>query len=256
MSHDRHASSTSGVPEENSLFVDILHEAPLYGHRKPTRILGSILYCILLASYAIIAVAAPWIFLPIRRLIPSLLCSCNAVLLIITGIFQHYLIYQVQQVRLQGYYIFSQKLKHIIRLPFSTVAYGTAAMLLVMVWQPYINILSLAVVLRIIMFVEAVCAGSFMSAYIGCVHQYNSLNSQPDVLKSLYSSLQPSSSLEELRNGFGSLYIKLSLFHFSNQSKKIVQARVIRSAYHFSYFLLKLHCCPLFVSFPCLLRLH
>ncbi|KAF6162427.1 hypothetical protein GIB67_017315 [Kingdonia uniflora] len=51
----------------------------------------------------------------------------------------------------------------------------------------------------IIMFVEVLCAGSFMSLYIGCVHQYNSLNSQPDVLKSLYSSLQPSSFLEELR---------------------------------------------------------
>lgn len=33
----------------------------------------------------------------------------------------------------------------------------------------------------------------------GYVHQYNSLNSQPDVMKSLYSPLQPSSSLEGLR---------------------------------------------------------
>lgn len=31
-------------------FLDILHEAPLFGHRKPTSILGSIFYCILLAS--------------------------------------------------------------------------------------------------------------------------------------------------------------------------------------------------------------
>ncbi|XP_043722832.1 protein FIP1-like isoform X2 [Telopea speciosissima] len=199
MSHDRHASSTTITPEESSLFVDILHEAPLYGHRKPTRILGSILYCILLSGYAIVAIAAPWIFLPIRRLIPPLLCSCNAVLLIITGIFQQYLVYQVQKVRLQGYYVFSQKLKHIIRLPFATVSYGTAAMLLVMVWEPHISILSPSVVLRIIMFVEVICAGSFISIYIGNVHQYNSLNSQPDVLKSLYSALQPSSSLEELR---------------------------------------------------------
>jgi hypothetical protein len=37
------------------------------------------------------------------------------------------------------------------------------------------------------------------SGLAGYVHQYNSLNSQPDVLKSLYSPLQPSSSLEGLR---------------------------------------------------------
>ncbi|KAE8674363.1 tubulin--tyrosine ligase-like protein 12-like [Hibiscus syriacus] len=37
-----------------------------------------------------------------------------------------------------------------------------------------------------------------MRVYIGYVHQYNSLDSQPDVLKSLYSPLQPQSSLEDL----------------------------------------------------------
>ncbi|XP_020888435.1 uncharacterized protein LOC9321878 isoform X2 [Arabidopsis lyrata subsp. lyrata] len=51
----------------------------------------------------------------------------------------------------------------------------------------------------IIMLVEAVCAGFFMGLYIGYVHQYNSVNSRPDVLKSLYSPLQPSSSMEGLR---------------------------------------------------------
>ncbi|XP_074280754.1 protein FIP1-like isoform X4 [Silene latifolia] len=52
---------------------------------------------------------------------------------------------------------------------------------------------------RIVMLVEVVIAATFMSAYIGYVHQYNSLDSQPDVLKSLYSPLQSSSSLEGLR---------------------------------------------------------
>ncbi|KAK9099522.1 hypothetical protein Syun_026567 [Stephania yunnanensis] len=72
-------------------------------------------------------------------------------------------------------------------------------MLLVVIWHPHIGILSISTWLRIIMFVEVLCAGSFMSMYIGYVHQYNTLNSEPDVLKSLYSALQPSSSLEELR---------------------------------------------------------
>ncbi|CAN4096500.1 unnamed protein product [Withania somnifera] len=72
-------------------------------------------------------------------------------------------------------------------------------MLLIMVWDPHISILSMPTLLRIVMLAEVVCVSSFMTVYIGYVHQYNSLDSQPDVLKSLYSPLQPSSSLEGLR---------------------------------------------------------
>ncbi|XP_051131546.1 protein FIP1 isoform X2 [Andrographis paniculata] len=72
-------------------------------------------------------------------------------------------------------------------------------MLLVVAWKPHISILSISMLLRIIMLVESICAGFFMSFYIGYVHQYNSLDSQPDVLNSLYSPLQQSSSLEGLR---------------------------------------------------------
>ncbi|EOY30253.1 FRIGIDA interacting protein 1 [Theobroma cacao] len=218
MSSERHASSNSASPQETAMFLDILHEAPLFGHRKPRSIVGGVFYCFILASYAILAAAAPWIFRPIENFVLPLLCSCDVVLLIVTGIFQQYLVYQVQKIRLQGYYSFSQKLKHIVRLPFAITAYGTAAMMLVMVWKTYISILSTSVILsftlqfelellmlliagtvRIIMLVEAVCSGFFMSVYIGYVHQYNSLDSQPDVLKSLYSPLQPSSPLEDLR---------------------------------------------------------
>lgn len=198
MSGDRHSSAAATTTEDN-LFLDILNEAPLAGHRKPTRIYGSIFYCFLLTGYAAMAVGSPWIFEPIKKWISPLLCSCNVGLLLFTGIFQQYLVYQVQKIRLQGYYSFSQKLKHIVRLPFATIAYGTAAMLLLMVWKPDISFLSLSTLLRIVMLVEIVVAGSFMSAYIGYVHQYNRLNSQPDVLNSLYSPLQASSSLEGLR---------------------------------------------------------
>ncbi|KAI3997474.1 hypothetical protein MKX01_008081 [Papaver californicum] len=199
MSHDRHSSSTSISFEENNMFVDVLHEAPLYGHRKPTRIVGNIVYCFLLASYGIVAISSPWIFVGIQGLVAPLLCSCNVALLLITGMFQQYLVYEVQKVRLQGYYVFSQKLKHIMRLPFATITYGTCIMLLVMVWQPQIGILSLSALLRIIILVEVVFAASFMGLYVAYVHQYNCLNSQPDVLKSLYSALQPASPLEDLR---------------------------------------------------------
>ncbi|XP_038985413.1 protein FIP1 isoform X1 [Phoenix dactylifera] len=199
MSHERHASSaTALMAEEDNMFVDILQEAPLSVHRQRRSIFGSVMYCFLLAGYAVLAAAAPWIFVLIPKLLPTLLCSSNVILLIVTAIFQQYLVYQVRKVRLQGYYTFSQKLKNIARLPFAAIAYGTALMLLVLVWRPYIHILSVSTLLRIVMFVEVICAGCFMSMYIGCVHQYNSLNGQPDVLKSLYSALQPSSSLEEL----------------------------------------------------------
>ncbi|KAG6498096.1 hypothetical protein ZIOFF_046005 [Zingiber officinale] len=180
-------------------FLDIIHEAPLSGHREPRSIFGSALYCLLLASYAVVAAAAPWIFILVPKLIPTLLCSCNVLILILTAMFQQYWVYQVKKVRLQGYYSFSQRLKHIAQLPFATITYGSAMMLLVLVWQPYIKILSVVTLLRIVMLVEVICAGCFMSVYVGYIHQYNSLDGQPDILKSLYSALQPSSSLEDRR---------------------------------------------------------
>ncbi|KAM2002385.1 hypothetical protein ACFX15_026090 [Malus domestica] len=196
---ERLGSLPSTSPEDNALFLDIMHEAPLFGHRKSRNLFGSVFYLIILAGYSAMAVAAPWIFQAIDDLIPQLLCSCNVLLLVVTGIFQQYLVSQVQKIRLQGYYSFSQKLKHIVRVPFAVTSYGTAALLLVMVWRPNISFLTLPAILRTIMVIEAICAGSFMSLYIAYVHHYNSLNSQPDVLKSLYSPLQPSSSLEGLR---------------------------------------------------------
>lgn len=81
MATDRNASPPATSPEDNALwvthtilrslfifcylvprcitnilrfrfrsFLDILHEAPLFAHRKPARVIGSVFYCILLAS--------------------------------------------------------------------------------------------------------------------------------------------------------------------------------------------------------------
>lgn len=229
--YDRHPPSTSSPPApEDQLFLDILHEAPLSGHRQPTKIIGSVLYCILLAGYAIVAAGSPWIFAPIHRLIPSLLCSCNAILLLITGIFQQYLSYQVRKVRLQGYYKLSQKLKRIVRLPFATAAYGTAVMLLILVWQPHFRILSVSTLLRITIIVEVICAGSFMSLYIGCVRQYNSLDFQPDVLKSLYSSLQPSGAPDESRYHDGGRLSdqQMALLQYQRENLHYLSEEVLR----------------------------
>ncbi|GMH04148.1 hypothetical protein Nepgr_005987 [Nepenthes gracilis] len=228
MSADRNSAPTTSP--EDSLFLDIVNESPLAGHRKPTRIYGSIFYCFLLTGYAIVAIGSPWIFHPIKTWISPLLCSCNVVLLLFTGVFQQYLVYQVQKIRLQGYYTFSQKLKHIVRLPFSTIAYGTAVMLLIMVWKPHISFLSQSALLRIVMLVEVVVSGSFMSAYIGYVHQYNRLNSQPDVLKSLYSPLQASSSLEGVRYHDGGRLSdqQMALLQYQRENLHFLSEEILR----------------------------
>ncbi|KAH1232278.1 Protein FIP1 [Glycine max] len=142
MATDRYASPPATSPEENALFLDILHEAPLFAHRKAARVIGS-------AGYATLAIGAHWIFRPVQGLISPVLCSCDVLLLLLTGIFQQYLVYQVQKIRLQGYYSFSQKLKFIVRIPFAITAYGTAAMLLVIVWKPYTGFLSISAILRL-----------------------------------------------------------------------------------------------------------
>ncbi|QCE13573.1 TMEM192 family [Vigna unguiculata] len=229
MATDRNASPPATSPEDNALFLDILHEAPLFAHRKPARVIGSVFYCILLASYAAFAIGAQWIFLPVQGLISPVLCSCDVLLLLLTGIFQQYLVYQVQKIRLQGYYSFSQKLKFLVRIPFYITAYGTAAMLLVIVWKPYTGSLSISVILRIIMVIEAVSAGCFMSLYIGYIHQYNSLNSHPDVLKSLYSPLQPSSSLEGLRYHEGRLSDQqMALLQYQRENLHFLSEEILR----------------------------
>lgn len=230
MATERYASPPATTsPEDNALFLDILHEAPLFAHRKAARIVGSVFYCILLAGYATLAIGATWIFRPVQGLMSPVLCSCDVLLLLLTGIFQQYLVYQVQKIRLQGYYSFSQKLKFIVRIPFAVTAYGTAAMLLVIVWKAYTGFLSISAILRIIMIVEAVCAGCFMSLYIGYIHQYNSLNSHPDVLKSLYSPLQPSSSLEGLRYYDGRLSDQqMALLQYQRENLHFLSEEILR----------------------------
>ncbi|XP_071721459.1 protein FIP1-like [Rutidosis leptorrhynchoides] len=230
MSSDRHAPSNSASPDDNYLFIDVSTEAPLCGHRKRASIIGSILYCILLAIYATLAIGAPWVLKPEKYLTLQILCTCDVVLLIITGVFQQYMVYQVQKIRLQGYYIFSQKLKHIVRLPFACTSYGTGAMLLIMVWEPNIRILPIPMILRIIMVLEAILAGFFMSVYIGNVHQYNTLDSQPDVLKSLYSPLQPSSSLEGLRYHDGGRLSdqQMALLQYQRENLNFLSDEILR----------------------------
>ncbi|KAH9298570.1 hypothetical protein KI387_030252, partial [Taxus chinensis] len=184
-------------------FIDSLREVPLFGHHQPASTLGGLLYCIFLGAFAVVVASASWIFSSMSSLLPALLSSGNTILLIVTGFLQHYLVYQVKKERMQGFYIFSQKLKPIVHLPFSAVSYGTAIILLIIAWQPILRIagISISTMIRIVIFAEIIWAGASVGLYIWCMRRHNSLDMQPDVTRSLYSSLQPSNSLEELRYG-------------------------------------------------------
>ncbi|XP_078157642.1 protein FIP1-like isoform X2 [Carex rostrata] len=212
------------------LFLDVLREASLSGNRQPRSILGALIYCLLLASYAAVTVASPWVFFYVPRLIPALICSCNVLLLVITAVFQQYWVYQVRKVRLQGYYAFSQKLKRIARFPFVTISCGNALMLLILVWEHYLHVVSLSLMLRIAVVAEALCAGCIMSLYIGCIHKYNSLNGEPDILRSLYSAIQPSSALEGLRyyDAGGLSDQQMALLQYQRENLHYLSEEVLR----------------------------
>ncbi|KDP33916.1 hypothetical protein JCGZ_07487 [Jatropha curcas] len=272
MSTERHSNSPSTSPDDDALFLDILHEAPLCGHRKRRSIFGAVVYCLLLASYAALGALAPFVF--DHKLVPSLLCSCDVVLLIVTvslqnifwwhdmsagilfeqllslyqssflGIFQQYFVSQVQKIRLQGYYSFSQKLKHIVRLPFAITANCCNAachgmetpnqlsfdLCIAEVWKLPIFVLCILVIVLVIVLTEAICAVSFMTVYIGYLHQYNSLDSQPDILKSLYSPLQQSSSLEGLRYHDGGRLSdqQMALLQYQRENLHFLSEEILR----------------------------
>lgn len=203
-SSGRQASLALPTTSDNAnMFVDSLREVPLFGHRQPASKLGGLLYCFLLVGYAIVVGLAPSIFSSLTRILPALFSSGNVVLLIVTGFLQHYLLYQVKKEQMKGFYIFSQKLKRIVHLPFAAISYGTAIILLIMAWQPisWVAGLPVSTLLRIVIFAEILWAGASVSLYIWCIHRHNSMDIQPDVANSLYSALQPFDSLEELRSG-------------------------------------------------------
>ncbi|KAK6139689.1 hypothetical protein DH2020_026577 [Rehmannia glutinosa] len=271
MSTDRHSSSFAASPDETNLFLDIQQEAPLCGHRKRTRIIG---------SYAILAVGATWILQSLQELIVLLLCSCDVILLAATedqeereqeekkdekkreclSLFDQLGMWLERAGDCDTYnweYMKSNRLlwlqPKVEAYNSSTICYyciwreeGTAAMLLVMAWKPHISILSISMLLssngsyvlapigkkwiKIIMLVEAICAGFFMSVYIGYVHQYNSLDSQPDVLNSLYSPLQQSSALEGLRYHDGGRLSdqQMALLQYQRENLHFLSEEILR----------------------------
>lgn len=226
------SASRRYAPDNTDMFIDSLREVPLFGRRQRASTLGGLLYCILLAVCAIVTVLGSFIFPSVTSLIPALLSSSNVVLLIVTGILQHYLVHQVKKERMQGFYIFSQKLKPIVRLPFYAISYGIALMLLIIAWHPVFQIagLSVATLLRIVIFAEIIWAGASIGLYIWCMHRHNSLDMEPDVTRSLYSSLQPSNALEALRYGESGRLSELqtALLQYQRENLHYLSEEVLR----------------------------
>lgn len=80
------------------------------------------------------------------------------------------------------------------------------------------------------MLAEVVCAGLFMSMYMGYIHQYNAVDSQPDVLKSLYSPLQQSSPLEGLRYHDGGRLAdqQMALLQYQRENLHFLSEEILR----------------------------
>ncbi|THU70245.1 hypothetical protein C4D60_Mb08t22990 [Musa balbisiana] len=218
MAHERPSSSPSAslTAEENNLFLDILHEAPLSGHRQPRGIFGSVLYCVLLAGYAVVAAAAPWIFLLVPKLVPTLLCSCNVLLLIITGLayFNSIGFTRLEKCACRSVIwllifccLSCRKCTDAACISLATVYTHIIYINIVednhdcgshLCWMLYECIYWQSATPKQFFFTSATLVVKVVSTN-WCIHQYNSLNGQPDILKSLYSALQPSSSLEDIR---------------------------------------------------------
>ncbi|XLR50919.1 hypothetical protein S83_001591, partial [Arachis hypogaea] len=56
----------------------------IFAHRKPARVFESVFYCMLLPSYATLAIGTEWIFRPKQEVISLVLCSCDVLLLLLT----------------------------------------------------------------------------------------------------------------------------------------------------------------------------
>ncbi|MCO5585929.1 hypothetical protein L7F22_039864 [Adiantum nelumboides] len=108
----------------NDQFTDTALELPLLGRKQKASSIGASLYLAILVLYAVVVIAAPWIFAAITQLYAAILCSCNVLLLGCTGMVQKHLSKQVKKESRQGFLKFSEHLKPLIHIPFIVLSYG------------------------------------------------------------------------------------------------------------------------------------
>lgn len=175
-------------------------ELPLIGwHQMKTDTLGASLYCILLVTYAVMVIVS-WLPVSIHLAEPALFSACNLVLLVSTGLLQRHLSAQLKRAQRQGYLKFSALLEWIIYQPFKTVAYGTAALLVVVAWDALQQRLGIPclLLLRVFILVQILWTGFLVGIFIYKVHGHNTSNCEPDAVNTLYSALRPPSALDDI----------------------------------------------------------
>ncbi|KAI5071516.1 hypothetical protein GOP47_0013767 [Adiantum capillus-veneris] len=189
------------ISVSNDQFTDAALELPLLGRRQKASSIGASLYLTILVLYAVVVIAAPWIFATVTQLYPAILCSCNVLLLGCTGLVQKHLSKQVKKERRQGFLKFSEHLKPLIHVPFIVLSYGTSGVLLIIVWSNQLSKIGVPVLLlvRLALLLEILWTGAVFGLYLYWIRWHNMSNRQPDVIYSLHSVIQPPTFLGDIR---------------------------------------------------------
>ncbi|KAG6556167.1 hypothetical protein Mapa_002108 [Marchantia paleacea] len=229
--HDprRAGSDVHILPDQ---FTDIVPALPVYKVKQKASTLGAWVYSILLAIYALLILASSLLrILPQDKLLLPITCSCNALFLAITGVLQRHLIAEQQKEQREGYLRFSKRLEWIIQLPFAVFAFGTAGLLLVVVWQPIESkqwVTSLFLV-RVLVLVEIVLTFILIGTYLRKVKRHHAVERHPDVMNSLYSALNPPASLHNARHNDGGLAEQQAvLLHYQQDNLRYLSEEILR----------------------------
>lgn len=193
--------TTEDASVSNDQFTDTALELPLLGRKQKASSVGATLYIAVLVLYAVVVIAAPWIFAAITQLYPAILCSCNVLLLGCTGLVQKHLSKQVKKERRQGFLKFAEHLKPLIHVPFIALSYGTSGVLLIIVWSTQLTKIGVPVLLlvRSALLLEILWTGAAIGLYLCQMRWHNMSNLQPDVIYSLHSVIQPPTFLGDIR---------------------------------------------------------
>ncbi|BBN08290.1 hypothetical protein MPTK1_4g10380 [Marchantia polymorpha subsp. ruderalis] len=229
--HDprRAGSDVHVLPDQ---FTDVVPALPVYKVKQKASTLGACLYSILLAFYVLLLLASSLFrILPQDKLLLPITCSCNALFLAITGVLQRHLIAEQQKEQREGYLRFSKRLEWIIQLPFAVFAFGTAGLLLVVVWQPIESqqwVTSLFLV-RVLVLVEIVLTFILIGTYLRKVKRHHAVERHPDVMNSLYSALNPPASLHNARHNDGGLAEQQAvLLHYQQDNLRYLSEEILR----------------------------
>ncbi|KAL3687544.1 hypothetical protein R1sor_013853 [Riccia sorocarpa] len=225
----RAGSDVHILPEQ---FTDVVPTLPVYKVKQKASTLGASVYCILLLVYALFVLIS-WLLdiIPVHYLDLPITCSCNAAFLVITVALQRHLVAERQKEKREGYLRFSKRLELIVQLPFAIFAFGTAGMLLMIVWLPVkmFGWVTPLFLVRVLVLVEIVLTSILVGCYLRKVHRHHAVQRHPDVMNSLYSALNPPSSLHNARLNDGGLAEQQAvLLHYQQDNLRYLSEEILR----------------------------